>query len=278
MSLSEQEHRDLVASFPRARLVPVCSVAIVALGLVGVFGTIAAMNGPHSGGPDVLWIVLAGTGFLGALLAVLFLVQDVQKVRAASLALVAERLRLEHVLKPPKAQRTALYAPFTGLPMLRSGPRGVKLWFGGEVDGRRVDLIEHQYVVSTGKSAHTVTHTAAATPVPPAWPRVTLSSRHALASWWASMTGNTFKVENEAFNDRWIVKTESPDFVLLLLTPEVQEFLADAPSAESWHVGGGSLCWLVRKQLKPRDLPPPLARVAALRNLLPQELDVWEPS
>jgi hypothetical protein len=123
-----------------------------------------------------------------------------------------------------------------------------------------------------------VTHTAAATPVPPQWPRLSLSSRHALASWWASMTGKDFKVENAAFNARWIVKADDPDFALLFLTPDVQQFLAEAPSAETWHVADGSLCWMVRKQLKPRAIPGPVGRVVALRGLLAPELDFWEPA
>jgi hypothetical protein len=170
-----------------------------------------------------------------------------------------------------------MFKPFAGVGMLRHGNRGVKLWFGGELDGRRVDLIEHQYVVSTGKSTHVVTHTAAATPAPEAWPRLSLSSRNALTSWWASVRGNDFKVENEAFNSRWIVKTDDAGFALLFLTPEVQEFLAAAPSAESWHVAGGSLCWMVKRRLKPRDLPRPMQRVLELRAVLPPELDVWAP-
>lgn len=275
MTISAQDHRDMVASLPTARYKVLLGSGVIIFGVVAIAALLQLVSRRPSGGRGELVLLVCAT--IACQGCAIVLGVHMARVRRASFAHIASSLGLIADPKPVKKARIIRFAPFTALPMLRSGAKGVKSWAGGEISGRRIDFLEHAYVVSTGKSAHVVTHTAIATPCSPAWPRLSLTPRHGMAKLWASITGKDFKVENDAFNDRWRIKTENLDFAILFLTPEVQEFLAHAPSAETWHLGNGSLCCVIRKKIKPRVLPPMLHRVADLRNLLPGELDQWTP-
>lgn len=238
-------------------------------GLFTVFGT---GRGPL---PPVL---VAGLGALGlaGLVAVVMAVSGYTAARRLRIGAALEARGLSVQFRPDKRQRAGCFARFAHLTSLRRGERGVRMWAGGEVDGRHVDLIEHAYVVSTGKSSHTVYHCAAATACPAAWPSLTLSPGNVVTSWWASLRGQDMTLENEAFNERWIVKAESEDFALLVLTPRVQEFLAHGPSGESWQIGDGAVCWVRRRQVKPETVCEPLDRLMGLMALIPPELEHWE--
>jgi hypothetical protein len=97
-----------------------------------------------------------------------------------------------------------------------------------------------------------------------------------VTGWWANLRGHDFKLENEAFNDRWIVKTESEDFALLLLSPQVQEFLTNAPSGETWQIGNSWICWFRQKPLKLAEARLPIDRLTGLMRLIPPELAHWQ--
>lgn len=277
MTLTPERHREIVAAFPRATRAPLYTGAMFLFILLAVtliiWATTSSLS-PTAGTYVVPMIVVA---FLLALLSGVALSLHLDRTHRARFKSLGAALGLECVTKPPRSSRAALFAPFSTFPMLKKGHNGVKLWAGGEIDSRRIDLIEHVHIINTGKSAQAVTHTAIATPCPDSWTRLSLTPRHVFSKLWESIAGKDFQVETPAFNDRWTIKTDNPDFALLFLTPEIQHFLADAPSAETWHVGAGSLCWMVRKRLHPRELPPHIHRVAELRNLLPPELDYWTP-
>lgn len=277
MTLDPQEHRDIVAAMPRTKWAPPLIVAIVlcSLAIPGLIIFGKSLFGPPHFGP----IIAVGLLVLFVILTVLIIVviAHYQRVRTQAIAIVADHFGLRHVNKPPKHERESLFSSFRSFTMLRHGAKNLKWWMGGQVDGRPIEAIEHTYIVSTGKSAHAVTHSVIATPVPHAWPQLALTSRHIFATWWNSVTGHDFKVENEAFNARWIIKTNNRDFTLLFLTPEIQQFLAASPRAESWQLANGSLAMVMKKRLDARQLPPLLTRVPALRNMLPPELDYWMP-
>lgn len=275
MSTPDDRLQHALASLPRPRRRGAFLLGLFVCMAIALVCLVVGIKGGKPPGPNAALIVGTVVGFLGAAAFGIALGVHLQRIRTESLSIIAAALGLEIVTKPARESRASLFAPFSSLSMLRTGEKGIRLHMGGGHAGRRVDLIEHSYVVSTGKSAQTVVHTAAATPCPVEWPRLSLTPRHALAKLWEAVAGQDLQLESSAFNDRWTIKTDNPDFAILFLSPEVQEFLADAPSHETWHIAGGSLCWVSRGQLRPAEIPRPVERLVRLRDLLPAELDYW---
>lgn len=232
-------------------------------------------------------LVLAGVALVTEIIAILVLfgLASIVGVIAAwasgtshrhALAAAFAEMGLEVDPAPSRARRDGLFTPFRNLAALRHGSSGLRFWAGGEVDGRHVFLIEHSYTVHAGNSHYVVRHSAVATACPPTWPSISLRGQNLITGWWANLRGHDFKLENEAFNDRWIVRTDSEDFALLFLSPQVQEFLTSAPSGETWQIGRGWICWFRQKPLKLKDAQLPLERLLGLMRLIPPELEHWQ--
>jgi hypothetical protein len=217
----------------------------------------------------ILALMAASVGFF------VLLLHNLRRLRTEMLskAALAQGLRPTPLLSAESKRQ--VFGPFAGLPLLRSGSKGVHFHAAGESRGVPVEVIEHVYVVSTGKSAHTVTHSVFTTPCPSSWPPLSLTPSGPLSKMWEAITGPDLQVEDESFNRRWKIKCESQDFALLFLSPEAQRFLAAGPAHETWHVAGGSLCWVARRKLAHQEIAATVERLARLRAMLPPELEFF---
>jgi hypothetical protein len=246
---------------------------VLALFITAAVATFVLGSARSKIGPGI--IVPSFVLFGGAIVAMIFVISVLDKARRHDVgaALAEKGMEVDHA--PPKERRGGHFAPFASLKALRHGAKGVRIWAGGAVEGRQVFLIDHAYTVHTGKSNHTVHHTAAATACPAQWPVVSLKGQNLVTGWWANLHGRDMTLENEAFNKRWIVRAENEDFALLVLSPQVQEFLCNAPSGETWQIGHGWICWYRQKGLQIDNADVPVERLMGLVRLLPAELAHW---
>jgi hypothetical protein len=178
--------------------------------------------------------------------------------------------------------RDAAFAPFAHLSALRHGAKKLKFAGEGRIDGRPVVLARHQFVISTGKSSQTITHTLAATPVPAGWPDLTIEPEHLGHKIAAAFGKKDMRVADDAFDRAWHVKPGGPggaDFALLLLGPETQAFLMSLPRRDrgAWTIGRGWLVHAVRRQVKPSEIAVNCGQLAGLLATVPAELDAWDP-
>lgn len=222
-----------------------------------------------------LWIV--GIVACGVLLVVFLIVVAVaaqKQQRAAMEAMFAEQ-GFVVVHKPEQAARDAAWMVFEPFKQhLKYGAKGIQ-WIGrGIVEGREVVAVQHQYTVSTGQSTQHVVHYCVACRCPPGWPMVELKGQHLLHKIADALGASDIRLENEAFNKRWRVSAESEDQAILVLTPEVQAMLADAPSGDSWAIGRGWVRLSGRKLSKPEQLREGLGRPGRLLGGMPPELFV----
>ena len=277
MSTPDDRLRHALASLPQPRHRNAFLLGLFVCMTIGLVCFVWRLGGANPPARDGLLLVGAVGGLVGALAFGIALGVHLHRIRDQQRALVAAALGLELVPKVPRELRHTVFAPFAALPMLRTGGKGIRYHMSGEHAGEWIDLVEHVYVVSTGKSSHVVVHTAAATPCPPGWPALSLTPRSGLAKLWEAIVGEDLQVESRVFNDRWTIRTASNDFAILFLSPEVQDFLSHAGVHETWHVSAGSLCWVARTRLSPAELAAAVARQATLRAMVPPELDEWGP-
>lgn len=179
----------------------------------------------------------------------------------------------EIVDQPKGDERRAIFEPFAHARALPRKDKGVRACL------RRGDasILEYVYTESSGNSSRTVRLLACATPCPKNWPDLTLTREHALHRLGAMLGIRDIEVEDPAFNARWRVRSPDETFAILFLTPEVQQFLMDEDTPESWWITGGSLVCVRRAHLDPAQVSAIERRTLALRNLAPSELDVYTP-
>jgi hypothetical protein len=256
----------------RVPLYAVLAAICMALAIT-LLATAAKSNPKSPPGPVMITAMVASFG--GAIGGVIAMASNLHRRRTQRLMKEAQSIGLRPTLEMSRDARKRAFTLFAGLTMLRGGEKDVRLHAVGESGGLPVEVIEHRHVVSTGKSAHVITHAASATPVPATWPRVSLTPRGAFAKLWEAVAGKDLQLEDDAFNQRWTVKSDTPDFAILLLSPDVQRFLADADPRETWHVTPGALCRVVRSNFKPGGMAVAIRRVAAFRAMLHPELDYW---
>lgn len=270
MSRGADDHRTEAARLRRGAQLTALLVFIVSIAGFGAFAWLLTSK-PASFATVAPVVAFA---LLGAF-TMIFAIVRIDKARRHDIAAILADKGMEVEVAPPKARREELFAPFASLKALRHGAKGMRIWARGEHDGVQVFLIEHNYTVHTGKSNHTVRHTAATAACPPQWPSLSLKGQNMITGWWANLRGKDMRLENDAFNERWIVRAENEDFALLFLSPDVQEFLCAAPSGEAWQIGDGWICWYRQKPLKAADAFVPVERLAGLMRLLPPELSHW---
>ncbi len=168
-----------------------------------------------------------------------------------------------------------IFAPFRHLDQLRTGSKGL-VWIAADPAGKNpLALLQHTYVVSTGQSAIQVVHTLAALPCPTAWPPLKLTPEN-LGHRIAGMLGKgDIKLESDEFNKRWFVKADDEDFAALVLSPEMQEWLVEAPKWATFHIGHGQLVCAAKKGLKPDELPELIEQCQGFADLIAPELQAW---
>ncbi len=166
--------------FPRrVRLSTGATVAGAALLLV--LAGVALYVASSRGAPNAQ--LLLPLGVLAAIVLIAVLAWQAEVRRRDGLRAACHDLGLAGQFKPDDPARQEAFEPVSHLKALRHGHRGVKWSAHGEADGRPMAIVEHRYVVSSGKSSHVLIHTVVSTPCPPAWPAVTLSPEHVFTSW-----------------------------------------------------------------------------------------------
>lgn len=142
-------------------------------------------------------------------------------------------------------------------PLSKSG-RATNVLFGVLPSGLNLTAFLHQYTVSTGKSAHVVTHSVFALDTP-AWPRVEVRRRNAVAKWFRGLLGSD-KPDIDApegasgFERDWVVDAEDPLFANQLLTVGVRDALSAGETVAAWWFVGGKLAALHAGAMKPETL------------------------
>ena len=172
-------------------------------------------------------------------------------------------------------EKDAAFAPFAHLAHLRTGGKGLA-WMARSLTGEPpLVLLQHRYVVSTGQTTITVTHTLAALPCPDTWPTLALTPEH-LGHRIAGMLGKgDLRLESEEFNKRWFVNADDEDFAAVVLSPEMQAWLVGAPKWATFHIGQGWLICAAKKALKPEALADLVALCEEFSGAIAPELQAW---
>ncbi len=213
---------------------------------------------------------------IGAIIVGVFIIgafaHKAEKARKAAIAAALQTRGFTFGEKIPLPGVAELLAT---LPMLRNGVTGL-IWNATATPDRGLPtiLLEHRFTTGTGKSTQIHYHTIAATVCPKDWHRFTLTPENffqRLGDSWG-LTKDT-NLENPAFNAKWRLKCEHDDSTaLVILTPEVQAALQEAPPEEWWSIGRGFIacCW--KKGTKPAEIDALLSRVALLVQTLSPEV------
>ena len=169
---------------------------------------------------------------------------------------VAESMGLSYL---PKGDKEFVKAWAAIKPLSKSG-RATNVLFGVLPSGLNLTAFLHQYTVSTGKSAHVVTHSVFAVDTP-AWPKIEVRRRNAVAKWFRGLLGAD-KPDIDApdgasgFERDWVIDAEDPLFANQLLTAGVRDALAVGETVSAWWFVGGKLAALHGVAMKPETLAP----------------------
>lgn len=161
------------------------------------------------------------------------------------------------------------------LPWLRNGTNGV-IWsaIAAPPSGLHMLLLEHRFYFRPGRRRTPQRHTVAAVFSPSDWQRITLLPESFLHRMGDSVgLTKDINIDNEIFDRRWRIRCENDNSTaLLVLTPEVQAVLLNAPTDESWSIGRGTLacCW--KRRLKDTELDGLLQRLSQVVQALNPEV------
>ncbi|MFG0257646.1 MAG: hypothetical protein ACF8GE_07075 [Phycisphaerales bacterium JB043] len=216
----------------------------------------------------VVGVGLCGLGVLAC--AVIYIQRYSARFRTRQnthMSELGERHGLEFFKPPSKKDLTErereLFEPFDRLDALQDGIGGLNWILAGVIDGVEVRVVSHQYTRTTGSKGEQITihHYAVGCAVPEEWPDVSVTPENIGTKILDRFGGGDRQLEEEEFNTRFRVSKESDDFVLLLLTPDVQRWMVERArerqdryglagklmsklvgASESWHLTSG---WLM---------------------------------
>ena len=193
--------------------------------------------------PTIFFILVLGLAVL-----VVVAVTIGERKRREQVAGALKELGFDTVIKPGKPEKAAAFAPFEHLKdHLRHGEKGVRWSAAGALGAARLSVIEHSYTVSTGKSSTTFYNTVARVEAPAAWPALRLSEEHLFHKLGGLFGMKDMQLDNEHFNKRWRITCDHEDFALLVLTPEVQEWLG--------HSSISTTRLYDKRKMRPEDSP-----------------------
>lgn len=192
-----------------------------------------------------------------------------QPKRAEKPEQVAARLGLSYEKKAEKAFHRA-FGPLPGIP--RSG--SVQHVFTGSLDGRPVTAFQHFYMITTGQATIPIYHTICIAEAP-SWPPVKVAPRNAIGRLlYRAGVRRGLLLEEEAFNAAIKVKAADEDFALLLLHPDMQQFILAHPGI-TWQINPGHVALISGGQMKFDLLEQRLEILRAFRQLIGEELEAW---
>lgn len=178
-------------------------------------------------------------------------------------------LGLDYVARVPKG----FHRHFGKLPGIPNGGEVAHV-LTGELAGRPLTAFQHYYMTMAGQTPVPVYHTVYVIEAPH-WPATTIARRDPI-SWLLYRFGvrRGLILENETFNQSMKVRTDSEDFALTLLGPEMQEFLLEDRTV-TWRIGEGYVSMILTGRMKFDDVRAMLYRLQRFWELVPQELEAW---
>ncbi|MBX3377628.1 MAG: hypothetical protein KF678_11575 [Phycisphaeraceae bacterium] len=154
-----------------------------------------------------------------------------------------------------------------------------QLWVTGELGGAPIEIAAFEFQVGSGKNSKTYHNVQVIRPCAEGWPDLRLAPPR---KFWRKpisklLASNAAGLENPAFGKRWTLECADPDFALLLLSPEVQEWLLQAPKHERWTIESGRIALTHRRRATESDMPTMISRLDEFLAMIPAELQGYEP-
>jgi hypothetical protein len=140
------------------------------------------------------------------------------------------------------------------------------------VDGREAVVFEHSWTVGLVQAVLKVRSVVSAVETGP-WPAVRIRPRRGL---FRRPRRGELLVEHEPFVHRFSVRTDDEDFAILLLTPELQAWLAEGPRA-AWEIVPGCVAMIRPGRLRESDddVEAGLHGLESFLEHVPDELAYW---
>ncbi|MCA9311563.1 MAG: hypothetical protein KDA21_10185 [Phycisphaerales bacterium] len=140
----------------------------------------------------------------------------------------------------------------------------------GTLSGVDLTMFEHTHMVMAGNTPVAIVHTVAAAEIDPLTPEVHIVRRSFLKSIAESFFSGkpSVPLDDEAFRKEWVVRADDADFARALLSPEVQDQLRGRKHDRGWHIFGGKLAAVQRRQMGRRVLEDLPARLIAVTRQL----------
>lgn len=199
-----------------------------------------------------------------------------EKKRLGDLAAAIERLGGTIDLKPAADAQQAAYAATPVLATTGRGADKVRLIAQVTIEGTPVLLVHYRYVTGSGKNRTTHDRTVARVVAPASWPQLTLTRENVLHKL-ADMVGfKDIRLDDEAFNKAWRVKSKDENFAMLAISPEVQAWLMAQKKSWIFEIGRGAICVVSHTIARGPDLEPQARAAAELARLIPPELQAYQ--
>lgn len=220
-------------------------------------------------GFGILFVVIFGT----------IAMFESRRKRAVADALQARGFQIW--MKPGDQEKLTGFAGLSHIPALKQGHGGVKWFAMGLHRGKSTWICEHSYTTGSGKSRSTHVNTVVAIGAPDDWTPFSLTAESVFHRWGEKLgLPKDLKLENQGFNKRWRVRAgaeyrrgeASEDTALIILTPEVQEFLIPADNREWWCIGAGRIACGMPSSLTLKHLEQLLDRPTDLAERLAPEV------
>jgi hypothetical protein len=223
----------------------------------------------QSSGPGAAWIV---GGILVMLLVGAFIQTRLEQRRREA---VQKALR-DLGLSSDRAVSTlyaALLAPIERLAQQRAD--SVEWAAQGVVNGVELIALEHEYTTGSGKSKSTHRHAVVSIPVPEAWPALTITAENFFHKIGDLFGSRDIRVEDDQFNRRYRIKSDSEDFAILFLAPAVQQEMLTWDRSLCVAVRAGRLCVYRSGHPKQAGWTGLIDAATSLRRALAPELEAW---
>jgi hypothetical protein len=141
---------------------------------------------------------------------------------------------------------------------------------------RAVQIFERSTWIWMGTfAAPMVTEIYYATEAPSGWPKVQVRARRGFgAMFYKPGRKSEFALDDGRFNRAFKVTTKDRDFAIMLLTPEIQQYMLRKTGVD-WSFGDGCIKLWYRGSLKKKRIPQSLERLDGLLELISPELDIY---
>jgi hypothetical protein len=222
----------------------------------------------------IIMAIALGLGLVAIIAFIVMAVKRASEQKAAQRARALETLGLQPLEKEARSEALAWVS---ALKKLSGGAKNIVHAWSGESGGRTIEWVQHRYVVSTGQTTVVVQHRIVALSVPETWPGVHLAEENIFTRIGSAIVGEDLQLEDEAFNKRWRIRTDDEAFTMLLLAPDLQQSLRQAPRGQQWIIASGRLILMEKGEVRPEDVPRMTELLLEFQRLIPPELDSWQP-